>query len=148
VITVIGVGNDFRRDDAAGLEVARRVRAAAPAGVQVVEHDGEPAGLLEAWDGADVAYVVDAVRGTDGPGAVHRVEVGSDPLLHREPRDSTHALSLGEAVALGRVLGRLPGRLVLVGVEGGDFAAGQGLGREVAAAVEAVADEIVREVGG
>jgi hydrogenase maturation protease len=148
VITVIGVGNDFRRDDAAGLEVARRVRAAAPAGVQVVEHDGEPAGLLEVWDGADVAYVVDAVRGTDGPGAVHRVEVGSDPLLHREPRDSTHALSLGEAVALGRVLGRLPGRLVLVGVEGGDFAAGQGLGREVAAAVEAVADEIVREVGG
>lgn len=145
---MIGVGNDFRRDDAAGLEVARRVRAAAPAGVQVVEHDGEPAGLLEAWDGADVAYVVDAVRGTDGPGAVHRVEVGSDPLLHREPRDSTHALSLGEAVALGRVLGRLPGRLVLVGVEGGDFAAGQGLGREVAAAVEAVADEIVREVGG
>lgn len=148
MIIVIGVGNDFRRDDAAGLEVARRVRAAAPAGVQVLEHDGEPAGLLDVWDGADVAYVVDAVRGTDGPGAVHRVEVGSDPLLHREPRDSTHALSFGEAVALGRVLGRLPARLLLVGVEGGDFAAGQGLGPEVAAAVEAVADEIVREVGG
>jgi hydrogenase maturation protease len=148
VIVVIGVGNDFRRDDAAGLEVARRVQAAAPTGVRVVEHDGEPAGLLDVWDGADVAYVVDAVRGTAGPGAVHRVEVGSDPLRHRQGRDSTHALSLGEAVALGRVLDRLPGRLVLVGVEGGDFAAGQGLGLEVAAAVGAVADEIVREVGG
>ncbi|HEX6234050.1 MAG TPA: hydrogenase maturation protease [Jiangellaceae bacterium] len=148
MIVVIGVGNDFRRDDAAGLEVARRVRAAAPTGVRVLEHDGEPAGLLDVWDGADVAYVIDAVRGTGGPGAVHRVEVGSDSRLNREPRDSTHALSFGEAVALGRVLDRLPGRLVLVGVEGGDFAAGQGLGPEVAAAVGAVADEIVREVGG
>lgn len=148
MITVIGVGNDFRRDDAAGLEVARRVRAAAPAGVRVLEHDGEPAGLLDAWDGADVAYVVDAVRGTDGPGAVHRIEVGDAPLRHRQDRDSTHALSLGEAVALGRVLDRLPARLVLLGVEGGDFTAGEGLGPEVAAAVEAVAAEIAREVSG
>jgi len=34
---LIAVGNPFWRDDAAGIVVARRVRAAAPAGVEVVE---------------------------------------------------------------------------------------------------------------
>lgn len=148
MIVVIGVGNAFRRDDAAGLEVARRVRAAAAPGVAVVEHEGEPAGLIEAWDGAEAAYVIDAVRGARGAGAVHRLEPGDEPLPDRRPRDSTHALSFGEAVALGRALGRMPRRLVLIGIEGADFEAGEGLTPEVAGTVEAVARDILREVAG
>jgi Ni,Fe-hydrogenase maturation factor len=49
---VIGIGNPDRGDDAAGLAVARNVRAAAPAGVAVIELDGDQLALLDAWDGA------------------------------------------------------------------------------------------------
>ena len=37
LLVLIGIGNQFRRDDAAGLEVARRLRQAQPLGVTVLE---------------------------------------------------------------------------------------------------------------
>ena len=48
-LALIGVGNQFRRDDAAGLEVARRLRLTRPPGVEIFEEEGEPASLIEAW---------------------------------------------------------------------------------------------------
>jgi len=143
----IGVGNQYRHDDAAGIEVARRLRATGLPGATVFELDGEPVGLLDAWDGADLAYVVDALRG-NSPGRVHRLEVGPSEdarLTESQARDSSHALGLGDAVELGRVLGRLPRRLILLGIEGSDFNAGEGLSNEVEGAVMAIVAELSSE---
>ena len=54
-VTVIGVGNAWAGDDAAGVLVARMVRDRAPDGVAVIEHEGEPTALLDAWEGARLA---------------------------------------------------------------------------------------------
>ncbi|MER5352152.1 hypothetical protein ABT093_17720 [Kitasatospora sp. NPDC002551] len=54
----------------------------------------------------------------------------------------THGLGLGQGTALAAELGRLPGELVVVAVEGGDFTIGQGLGPAVAAAVPRAAEEV------
>ncbi|HEX6208285.1 MAG TPA: hydrogenase maturation protease [Actinomycetota bacterium] len=144
---VIGVGNEFARDDAAGIEVVRRLWAEAPLGVEVVEHDGEPARLMELWAGRKRAWVVDAVRATDGsPGTVHRLEIGAEPIPDRPRRDSTHHLGLGDAVELSRAMGRLPGRLVLIAIEGAWFDTGVGMTPAVTDAVERVAGELRREV--
>lgn len=144
---VIGIGNPYRHDDAAGLEVARLVEASAVPGVSVVEHDGEPAGLLDLWADADIAYLVDALR-ADGPaGTVHTFELVANGVLpDRRGRDSTHALALGDAIDLARVLDRLPDHLVVLGIEGTNFEAGVGLGPEVSAAVVEVADRIVADL--
>ena len=45
---MLGVGNEWRRDDGAGLEVARRLARRARRGVRVLEHEGEPSRLLDA----------------------------------------------------------------------------------------------------
>lgn len=145
---VIGMGNPFRHDDGAGLEVVRRLRRHAPPGVTILEHDGEPAGLLDAWRGADEAYVIDSVRGTD-PGVVHHVHLSSldetgDPIAHQ--RDSTHALGLGEAVELARVLDLLPPTLNIIGIEGVDFSVGEGVSAEVDRATVQVADDLARKL--
>jgi hydrogenase maturation protease len=144
---VIGVGNQYRRDDAAGIQVIRDLNDASN-GVELIEHDGEPAGLLDLWDDATDAYVVDAVRGSE-PGRIHRVEVGSEGSITVPPdqsRDSSHALGLGDAVELGRVLDRLPRRLVLIGIEGADFEVGEGLTEEVARSVRDVTAGLAREL--
>jgi hydrogenase maturation protease len=143
---VVGVGNPYRSDDAAGLEVARLVARAAQPGVEVLEHDGEPGGLVESWAGFQTAFVVDAVRSGGPPGKVARFEVTDEPLPDRPVRDSSHALSLGDAVELARVMGRLPERLVVVGITASTFAAGWGLTPEVAAATRVVAEEILAEI--
>jgi hydrogenase maturation protease len=133
---VIGIGNAARGDDAAGLIAARRLGG--------FEHEGDPVALLDMWREADVAVVIDAVSSGAEPGTVHRFDATSAPLPARlRGSTSSHALGLAEAIELGRTLGRLPGRLVVYGIEGERFEAGTELTPAVAAAVEAVALEAV-----
>jgi hydrogenase maturation protease len=140
------MGNTFRRDDGAGAEVARRLRRLAPNDVTILELDGEPASLLDAWEGADEAYVVDSVRG-DTPGAVHHVQLGaSKEIPAGHDQGSTHTLGLGEAVELARVLDRLPPTLTIIGIEGVDFSTGEGLSEEVGRATAAVADDLAQRL--
>jgi hypothetical protein len=54
-MVVIGVGNEYRRDDGAGLAVVARLRDRVPPGVEIVLTDGEPIRLIEAWTGAALA---------------------------------------------------------------------------------------------
>jgi hydrogenase maturation protease len=147
-LTVIGVGNRFRHDDAAGLEVAARLRARRPAGVRVVEEEGEPASLLQAWAGVDEALVVDGVSSGAPAGRMHRFEVGKDELPAELFRPSSHALGVVDAVELGRELDRLPRRLAIYGIEGENFAAGEGLSPMVEIAVQQLVDELYAEFGG
>jgi hydrogenase maturation protease len=68
-VVVIGVGNEFRRDDGIGPEVLSRLQehvgarpdAAAGDTLALVYSDGEPASMIEAWTGASLAVVVDAI---------------------------------------------------------------------------------------
>ena len=138
---VIGLGAPDRGDDAVGAAVARAVADRLP-GVAVVDHE-DPTGLLDVWAGHDPVVVVDAVRSGAPPGTVHRLATpppGSGP-------GGTHAIGLAEMVEIGRALGRLPDRLVVVGVEAGGFDHGAPLSAAVAAAVPAAADLVCEELG-
>jgi hydrogenase maturation protease len=142
---VIGVGNAWRRDDAAGLAVARLLAGSLP-GVDVLECEGEPATLIDAWEDARSLWLVDAVASGSPPGTVHRIDVAEQELPAEFFRGSTHHLGLGEAVELARALGRLPERVVFYGIEGANFEAGDGLSPEVEQAVTQVARAVQAEV--
>ncbi|MEW5983974.1 MAG: hydrogenase maturation protease [Acidobacteriota bacterium] len=153
---VIGIGNEFRQDDGAGIAAARRLRHQAPAGVTVLERSGEGTGLMAAWQGAGFAIVVDAVSSGADPGTIHRFEVtgplaadtGSRP---RQPprifRGTSHQIGLGEAIDLAAAIGALPERLVIYGVEGRAFGEGIVLSPEVARAVEDVVARMAEDIG-
>ncbi len=150
-VLVIGVGNDLRHDDAAGLEVVRRARAMSPRAPTIVfrEYDGETLGLLGAWEGADALVLADAIHGRGAVGAIHRFDVSSEPLPERlEGSSSTHAIGVAEAIELGRELGRLPGRVVVYGITGGCFDAGAGLSREVRDALDELARRVLEDARG
>jgi hydrogenase maturation protease len=104
-LQIIGVGQEWRGDDAAGLLVARalkltqtrkgglmgpapkrRPRGSALSGdaasltpnqpqVTVLETSGGISDLLAAWDGADAVILADAVRGGGPPGEIYRFPV-------------------------------------------------------------------------
>jgi hydrogenase maturation protease len=133
---VIGVGNAMRGDDAAGLLAARRLGG--------IELEGDPIALLDLFDGVDDAVVIDAVRSGAAPGTVHRIDVGDAPVAAMPRGASTHLIGLSEALELARVLGRLPRRATVYGIEGGRFAAGDIVSPAVTAAIE----RVVAELGG
>jgi len=148
LLALIGIGNQFRRDDAAGLEVARRLHLADPPGVKILEQEGEPTSLIEAWSEVDEALVVDGVSSGSEPGTLHRFEASEGPLPAELFKPSTHALGVAEAIELGRELGRLPGRLVVYGIEGESFEVGEGLTPVVEEAVAQLVTELFGELKG
>ena len=143
---IIGLGNEYRRDDAVGLVVARRLREAAPESVLVLEETGEGASLLESWRDADTVILIDAVRSGAKPGTVHRIDAQAQPIAKKFFRFSTHAFGVAEAVELARALGRLPPRLIVYGVEGRNFEAGVGLSPEVEATAPGVVGAVLAEL--
>lgn len=148
-VRIVGCGNPGAGDDAAGLLAVDRARALVPPDVEVVT---APTALhvLDLLDGAETVLLVDAMRTTGGgrhPGAVVRAESGPDgfPVALRSSL-SSHGLGLAEAVGLAAALGPVP-RVVFLGVEVGDVRAGRGLSPAVDAALPALVEAIVREVG-
>ena len=144
---VIGVGSEFRGDDAVGLLAARRIGEEAPDGVRALASSGDGAALLEAFGEADtVVVVVDAVRSGAPPGTIHRLEADRRHLPAGLFPSSTHAFGVAEAIEMARALGRLPRKLVLYGIEGRDFQAGAALSGEVARALDEVIPRVLGEV--
>jgi hydrogenase maturation protease len=145
-LRVIGVGNAYRCDDSVGLAVARALQGTLPNGVEVLEREGEPTSLMDAWEGARSVWLVDAVSSGAVAGTIHCVDAGLGPLPAGFARSSTHHFGLPEAIELARTLRRLPERLVVYGIEGANFETGEALSPEVEAAVAPVAEAIRREV--
>jgi hydrogenase maturation protease len=120
-ICIIGLGSPHG-DDQIGWELVRlleseaavdeslRLRACASVG-------GE---LLEFWKDAALVILVDAVRGTESPGAVSRISLlaPSDPSVPESVRAlSSHGIDLPELIELAEALDVLPPRLLFFGVE-------------------------------
>ena len=144
-VVVVGVGNAYRGDDGAGLAVAERIRGRAPGGVEVVTCEQEASRVIDAIEGREAAVLVDASSSGAAPGTIHRFDASVEPVPARSFRSSTHAFGVGEAIELARALGRLPATVVVYGIEGSEFWAGEGLSVAVAAAVESTADAVLGE---
>jgi hydrogenase maturation protease len=143
---IIGVGNEFRRDDGVGPAVIGRLRDLVPPGVELVITDGEPTRLMEAWTGAELAVVVDAVLAEPSqPGRAHRFVV-DQPWTGPAGGASSHGLGLDDAISLAVVLDQMPGRLIVHAIEAADLTQGTGLTAAVAAAVGSVTRAILDDI--
>jgi hydrogenase maturation protease len=146
-ILIIGVGNEYRRDDAAGLHVARHLKQMSlPDDVTVVESDGGME-ILEVWRDAETVILIDAVRSGAAVGTIHRFDAAAQGI----PRSilaqcSTHALSLVDAIEIARSLNQIPSSLIVYGIEGKQFEGGTGLSPEVERAAGKAATCVLGEI--
>ena len=143
---LIGVGNPYRRDDGIGPALIAEVAKHRLSGVTMTVTDGEPTALIDAWTGAELAVVVDAVRCDPAtPGRIHRTTAGASLL--RTASASTHGLGIPDAIRLAEALGLAPQRLVVFAVEAADVGLGLGLSPAVAAAIPALTRAVLSELG-
>jgi hydrogenase maturation protease len=150
IVSVIAVGNRYRSDDGVGAAVLARLanRFAGDSRVRLIEADGEPAGLMQSWEGSSYVWVIDAVSSGGLSGTLHEVDV--QRLGAFDDRSTGigggHVLGVREAVDLARALGLLPTEMRVLGIEGASFDNGEGLTPAVADAVVQAADVVARGV--
>jgi len=151
-ITVLGLGQSLRGDDAAGLEAVRRWQEQYPgiAGspdirVEISELPG--LALLDLLDGAEAAILVDALQSTAPPGTV--IRVGPDELASFTPdAQSAHGWGVAETLKLGLLLhpSLAACKITLIGIVGKSFEMGAGLSQEVENAIPDVCHWIEKVV--
>lgn len=146
-IKIIGVGNTFRGDDAAGLLVVRGLPKENFPQVEIAESPGTGSALPDAWKGAIRVIIIDAVVTGGPPGSIYRFDVhelgATLPVSHSS---TTHGWGLSEALAMGKVFQNLPPVLIIYGIEGKNFGLGEALSSEVAAAIPEVTSRVTQEI--
>jgi len=140
---VIGVGQEFQGDDAAGLLAVRHVGQLALPGVTIREVTGDLLGLLEMWSGEANVIVIDAVSAPAPAGTIWRWEAHAAAVpAELSGAGSPHGWGLAQTVALGRLLGCLPPRLIIFGITGEDFSRGAAVNPAVTAATRQIGVEV------
>ncbi|HVV86473.1 MAG TPA: hydrogenase maturation protease [Kofleriaceae bacterium] len=144
-VLVAGIGNIFFGDDGFGVEVARRLADAPPAGARVADFGIRALHL--AYDllaPIELCIVADCMPRGDRPGTLYVLE----PDVEAEPAEvgAGHGLSLPAVFSAVRQLGGRPPRTLVVGCEPEDTGPGIGLSDRVSAAVPHAIDLIHRLV--
>ena len=143
---IIGIGNLYRGDDAAGVLAARRLKDLVGRRADVIEAEAAGLDVLDLMQGAGAVILIDAARSGRAPGTVHRFDASAGPLSRSLFPHSTHVLSVVDAIEMGRTLGMLPPRLIVYGLEIEDTTAGRALTRAVARAVDELVERVLREL--
>jgi hydrogenase maturation protease len=137
-VLLLGLGHPYRSDDGFGPRAIRSLQEKYGDRYDYRLHSGDPADLLDIWDHRTLV-ILDAMRCPHPkPGTLHEFHVPSHGILPRQSAVSSHALSLAEALELGRILQRMPRECIILGVEGENFAPGEDLSPSVAAALDRV----------
>ena len=149
-LAIIGIGSPFG-DDQAGWRVvdalAESMSVAAYGERVLVAACRSPAGELpELLVNADVAIVVDAVRGDGAPGTVYRISGGRlPPFVSR--RLSSHGIDLQTLFELTAALEYRPRERIVYGIESGAAGVvGTAMNESVRRAAEWVAENIKRDM--
>ena len=135
-LLVLGLGNLLLTDDAVGLELLARLESdwspgADDPGVEFVDGGTQGLALLGVISGRRALLVLDAVGLGAAPGTVH-VMSGEDVLaMHFTRPDTAHDGGAGQLLAIAGLMGDLPERVTVVGVEPGRVATGLGFSESV-----------------
>ena len=145
-LLVIGLGNEFRGDDIAGLLVVRKLKPLfANHKVKFYEHSGEASFLMSLWSETPTVFLVDAVFSQDPAGTIHRFDLQQQTLA-TELFYSTHAFNLAEAIELARILNQLPKKIIFYGITGNNFQIGTKLSAEMPRAIDELVEQMFEEI--
>ena len=142
---IIGIGNEWRGDDGVGPWIVSALRDKNLPNVKTVPNVADGLDLLNVWRDANTAYVIDALRGCGAPGTIIRVNALTENLP-TETGYSSHTFGLAEAIELGRTLNSLPKELIVIGIEGHDFAMGNSLSPAIESAAKQVIVQLCEEL--
>ncbi len=139
-ILVLGLGNPVMTDDGVGLAALERLRASHDLAPGVELADGGTWGmrLLPMIEDHDSVLFLDAISTGAPPGTLVRLEGDGIPRGLGTGKISPHQVDLQDVLAAASLRGRVPRRMVALGLQPGRVEMGVGLTPAVEAALDAL----------
>jgi hydrogenase maturation protease len=141
---VIGLGNPLMGDDGAGLAALERLREGwrVPEGVELVDGGTWGMNLLPIIEGCPCVLLLDAIDTGSPPGGLTVLERDEIPRYF-QLKLSPHQIDLREVLGLAELRGKLPERLIAIGVQPQRIEMGIRLSPAVTDAVDKIAHAAV-----
>lgn len=140
---IVGIGDERKRDDAAGLMVARELmERTLPSNVRVEIAGEEGIDLVATIDGASRAIILAAIALGDEPGTVHALPPG-DAEARADYISAPGEVALIDALELSAMRGGPD--VLIVGIEPAEIVPGQTLHPEVQSSIREAA-ELARDL--
>jgi len=142
---IIGIGNEFRSDDAVGILIARKLKEFYP-DYDIIESDGNGIDLLSIFQEYDKVILIDAAvaEKNEDVGQVREIKVAQETNFSNIKIFSSHSFSLLEAIKMGKQLSILPKELILYLILSQNFSFGQEISEKVKKALEKILDIIIK----
>ncbi len=145
-VLVLGLGNRLLSDDGVGPVLVDTLAAEGEAAAEVELVDGGTQGLmlLSRIAGRRALLILDAVALGAAPGTVHVLD-GPAVLASGGASSTAHEANAGELLRAAALLGDLPARVTVVGIEPAELRTGMDLSEAVTRALPA-ALQTIRDV--
>lgn len=149
-LTVIGVGNRLRGDDAIGPLLIDALSMLPESEIELVDAGSDALGLLEYFEGRDQVLIVDACRMGHKPGTLLEFEPSQIDMVIVDDPLSLHGLGLAETIKMAESLQILPDDLKIIGIEPDSIQFNGSLStpvqRALESAIEIVHDKLKRDL--
>lgn len=142
---LIGIGNEYRGDDAIGLWIAEQVAAQKIPHLTVKKLQSECTRLFDQWEGFERVVLVDAISSRRKPGTYVFLTPKEISAFRKQCAPSTHLYGVLDAIELAQMLGKLPPKLLFCGIEVKTVAMGGKLSREVLVGAREVMHFLIHE---
>lgn len=139
-VAVIGIGNPFRGDDAAGLQVVDGVKKAISTGIDFFEIRGDMTSIIEHLSTFQTVFLVDACQGETFEWL--RIDALREGIPLEHTQTSTHGLGVSQAVEMAKNFGQLPDKLILYVIKGNYF----GISHSISSSVEKIIPIVIKEI--
>lgn len=142
---IIGIGNEFRGDDAIGLLVARSLKQKLPY-VNIVESNGDITDLLNYFKEYNSIIIIDAAITNDENtiGKVNYIVINKNLPALNIKFYSSHALGVMEAIKIAEQLNLLPDEFHIYGISGTNFNLNQKISERLLEELENVTNLIIK----
>lgn len=146
-VLVLGIGNLVMSDDGAGVRVVQKLQREYIFSENVEIMDGGTLGLdlLPKLEGIGLLIVIDALETGKKPGSCIRL-IGEELPIALETKLSPHQMGLKDLLSVAELLGHLPDKMVLIGVQPGSIKMDTELTLDVEASIDILTEMVLDEL--
>ncbi len=144
-IMIVGIGNPYRGDDAAGWVVIDGLMKIIGSVIRLEKRRGDFAELIDIFSTYKTVYLVDACQSNGPLGDWQRIDLHHQPKMEERPQTSTHGFGIFQAISIAKNLGQLPNRIILYVINGNHYTMQSGLSSLVSKSVDIVIEKILNE---